>query len=569
MATTAKPTTRGALGMIFKDRQVLAMLLMGMASGLPYVVIAGTLSAWFTDSGLKMSTIGLMSWAALAYAFKFMWASALQSYKTPFKLNIGPRRFWMSLFLVLITIGLFSISMADLGTAEGIKRLALITVIIAALSASFDIVVAAWRIESARDEHQLDIFSAVEQFGYRTASFLGGAGALILADHIGWRLTFMASAGLMAFAGLGIVLAKPSPVSEQSAEKLGVRQGTNLTSLTRIGATLLILSAWSYSFYLLGSFMYGALGDPSKYVAKVFIKEQGPVIVGLTIVLLGLVSAWLVYLDKHINGNDEDRLKTAIFLPFGFAIGLAGMLLLMPPVINALVSALHIPYVHLPKFDFNMVDARTYASITGVLFWMTCATLWEREFAKSTKLVDYKVPFESVFTLLYKAIYEPMMELVGRLRWSIVLILALILTYRFTDAIWGTFAYPFYMGENFGALAHSKTEVGIASKMLGVAATIIGIGLGGLAMLKFGRMPVLVVGGILAAVTNLIFADLALGAQYMDGFLQFSQLNHLFDFFKQDVRMARLITAIFAENLAVGIASAASVAYLSSIVNKD
>ena len=100
-------------------------------------------------------------------------------------------------------------------------------------------------------------------------------------------------------------------------------------------------------------------------------------------------------------------------------------------------------------------------------------------------------------------------------------------------------------------------------------ATIFGIGLGGLAMLRFGRMPVLVAGAFLAAITNIIFADLAMGGQYMDSFLSISQLDHVFSLFKQDPRMARLITAIFAENLAVGIASAASVAYLSSIVNKE
>jgi len=78
----------------------------------------------------------------------------------------------------------------------------------------------------------------------------------------------------------------------------------------------------------------------------------------------------------------------------------------------------------------------------------------------------------------------------------------------------------------------------------------------------------MLVGAFFAATTNLLFADLALGAKYMDGFLNLTQLDHVFAFFRQDLPMARLITAIFAENLAVGVASVAGVAFLSSIVNK-
>ena len=77
------------------------------------------------------------------------------------------------------------------------------------------------------------------------------------------------------------------------------------------------------------------------------------------------------------------------------------------------------------------------------------------------------------------------------------------------------------------------------------------------------------IGAVLAAVTNLLFADLALNANFTDKFLAITQLDDLFFAFDLDIRMARLTSVIFAENLAVGLASAASVAYLSSIVNKE
>jgi PAT family beta-lactamase induction signal transducer AmpG len=110
--------------------------------------------------------------------------------------------------------------------------------------------------------------------------------------------------------------------------------------------------------------------------------------------------------------------------------------------------------------------------------------------------------------------------------------------------------------------------VGFASKLMGVFATIAGIALGGLAMLRFGRMPVFFVGGVLAAATNLLFADLATGARFTDPVLSTLQIDHLFEFFGMDIRMARLTSVIALENIAVGLASAASIAYLSSIVSK-
>lgn len=484
-AVEKKPLKK-ALAMIFVDRQVLAMLILGLASGLPYVVIAGTLNAWFTDANVKMSTIGLLSWVGLAYAFKFMWSAALQSRRTPFALKIGPRRFWMFVFYILIIIGLFVIAFSN--PPEGLKKIALIGVLIACFSASFDIVLAAWRIESARDDVHLDVLSAVEQFGYRIATFLGGAGALILADHIGWQGTFMATTVLMAFTGIGIWLAAPTPQATPVTVSYGhIRQGKYVSSKARNLSTLVVLIAWAVSFFMIGRFMMLALDDPQTYSSRTFIKSQGPVIVGLTVVLLGVIAAILVWLDKRNSQEGGDII------------------------------------------------------------------------AGQSGLMD----------IMYQAILEPMIELVGRLQWAVLLIVALILSYRFTDLIWGSFAYPFYLGENFGALGHTLSEVGVASKMFGVLFTIIGIAIGGIAILRFGRMPVLFVGAVLAAVTNLLFADLALGAPLTDKFLYVFQLDHIYDFFHQDIRMARLITVIAAENIAVGVASAASVAYLSSIVNKE
>ncbi|MEM8932930.1 MAG: beta-lactamase induction signal transducer, partial [Acidobacteriota bacterium] len=125
----------------------------------------------------------------------------------------------------------------------------------------------------------------------------------------------------------------------------------------------------------------------------------------------------------------------------------------------------------------------------------------------------------------------------------------------------------FYLGTNHGAMGYTLDEVAIASKMIGALMIILGTLGGGLALKAIGRMPCLIVGAVLAAVTNLLFWDLATGARAVGGFLGTTRLDVVFGWFGADERLAHLITAIAGENLALGFASAVFVAYLSSIVN--
>lgn len=188
---------------------------------------------------------------------------------------------------------------------------------------------------------------------------------------------------------------------------------------------------------------------------------------------------------------------------------------------------------------------------------------------------------ERALNSLFRAIFDPLMELISRLRWGALLVLALALTYRFTDAVWGAFAYPFYLDDRFGALGHSMADVAVASKFFGVLMTIAGAGLGAVVIAAIGRMPVLVIGAVLAAATNLLFADLAAGGAVMDWTLEATRLGVPLRAFAewaaalsveaagadQSQRMARLMLAIAGENLAGGFASVAMVAFLTSVVN--
>jgi len=161
----------------------------------------------------------------------------------------------------------------------------------------------------------------------------------------------------------------------------------------------------------------------------------------------------------------------------------------------------------------------------------------------------------------YSALISPLSELIGRIGWGVIIVLGLILSYRITDNIWGSFAFPFYLQE----LKYTGDEVAFASKIFGVFMTMAGIAIGGILFATVGRMPTLLVGAIVAAASNLLYADLASGAVGIDAFARTFAL----DGFGVELRMVRLLIAISGENIAGGLAGAAFVAYLSSITSRE
>ena len=165
---------------------------------------------------------------------------------------------------------------------------------------------------------------------------------------------------------------------------------------------------------------------------------------------------------------------------------------------------------------------------------------------------------------LYRALVLPLVEFVSRMGWSLVLILALVLTYRICDSIWGVFAYPFYLGE----LEYTNDEVAVASKFFGVGAIVLGLALGGWLITVLGRMFTLTLGAFLSAATNLLYADLAVGGRTMQAVSDTIGFTAAVEAFGGTARLAKLMITIGGENLAIGIAGAAYIAWLSSIVAK-
>lgn len=191
-----------------------------------------------------------------------------------------------------------------------------------------------------------------------------------------------------------------------------------------------------------------------------------------------------------------------------------------------------------------------------------------RQERKGTNLLTEAAPAQSstdrAVDHLYRALVLPLTDLIGRLGWAMIIVIALVLTYRITDAIWGSFAYPFYLGE----LQYSKDEVAVASKFFGVGALLLGLALGGYLLTAIGRMLTLTLGAFFAAATNLLYADLARGGAVVQAVADNIGFTWLVSALGGDERLSKLMMAIAGENIAVGVAGAAFVAYLSSIVSK-
>ena len=180
------------------------MLPLGFVSGLPLALTAGTLQAWLTVVGLDLKTIGIFTLVGLPYTLKFLWAPFMDRLVPPW---LGRRRGWMLVMQISVALGLAA--MALTGPGQHAEILGILALMVAFLSASLDIVFDAYRTDVLlRPERGFG--AAVWVNGYRCALLLASAGALLLADRIGWQNTYLLLAAIMA-AGIVTILVSPEP----------------------------------------------------------------------------------------------------------------------------------------------------------------------------------------------------------------------------------------------------------------------------------------------------------------------------------------------------------------------
>jgi PAT family beta-lactamase induction signal transducer AmpG len=347
------PTLLESLG----NRRIAAVLLMGLASGLPYNLTDATLQAWLKDTGLSNTTIGLLSLIGLAYTAKPLWAPLLDRYAVPV---LGRRRGWILFFQLALAAALSW--MAFHGPERGLLPFALLALLVAVLSASQDVVIDAWRT---------DLVSAAERgpaatganLGYRASSWFAFSGALILADLVGWRTTYLVMAGAMLALTLATIwapepaarAAPPRSLAEAVSAPLAQLLG-NPGMLSLLLALVLYKVGDAFALKLFTPFLMdvgfskteiGAVTKTLMLAASI----AGAVAGGVWMVRLGLVRALLLfgflqalanlgYMAVALAGKDMTVMAIAVFVDnFVGAMGNTALVVFIMALCDARFSA--------------------------------------------------------------------------------------------------------------------------------------------------------------------------------------------------------------------------------------
>lgn len=202
--SAARTPPRASLQAYLEPR-TLIMLTLGFSSGLPFLLVGNTLSYWLRDEGTTLTAIGFISWVGIAYSLKFLWAPIIDRVRAPLFGRLGRRRGWMVVAQIIVGAGL--VGMGLVGTRSGLLTLGVFALVVAFAAATQDIVIDAWRIESAATSNELGILSSAYQFGYRVALLATDALILILAEHTSWSVSYAVYGAAMAIGTAATLLA--------------------------------------------------------------------------------------------------------------------------------------------------------------------------------------------------------------------------------------------------------------------------------------------------------------------------------------------------------------------------
>ena len=412
----------------------LRMLFLGFAAGLPILLIFSTLSVWLFKAGVNRATITLFSWVGFAYSFKFIWTPIVDNLKLPILGKLGHRRSWLLLSQLMIILSLIFISFTDPKTS--LICTAIAAIFIAFSSATQDIVLDAFRIESASKNLQ-GALSSMYLTGYRIAMIVAGAGSLWIASFLGteiynqkvWQQVYQIMALLMLF-GVLTVFYSSEPKIKRNIEK------------------------------------------NSNQKIKFFI--------AFLVSLAGFILCYLYFKDLF---DSKD------------------------PIINFLNEFIKIIFCFL---TFSLI-----------IFFLIKIKFLNKESAKN-------------------AYAKPVLDFLNRYGSKATSILLLIGLYRISDVVLGVMANVFYIEKGF-----SIAEIATYSKFFGTIATIVGGVIGGLASVHLGVMRSLFIGALISALSNILFAWLALVTA--------------------DVQILAFV--ITTDNVASGFAGATFIVYLSALTS--
>ncbi len=291
---------------VYKEPATLRMLSLGFSAGLPLLLVLGTLGFWLREAGIDRTTIGYLSWVGLAYAFKWVWAPLVDHLPIPFLTRwLGRRRSWLLLAQAAIMLGLLGMASTDPQLA--LERIVWCALAVAFGSATQDIALDAFRIESANTDRQAAL-AAAYQTGYRLAMIWAGAGVLWVAaraEVVGaaayqpgaWQTAYLVMAASM-LVGVVTVLVSSEPARIVLAPTHGVGEWLRSVLVEPFAdfirryrwQAVLILSL--IAIYRISDVVMGIMANPF-YVDMGYTKDEVAAVTKVFGVIMTLVGAFI------------------------------------------------------------------------------------------------------------------------------------------------------------------------------------------------------------------------------------------------------------------------------------
>lgn len=318
-AATQRPKGLKLLGLALQNRKSACMLGFGFSSGLPFALLIGTLNAWLGEVGVKMATIGVLSWIGLSYSFKFLWSPLVDRMPLPLLERLGRRRSWIALCQIVLVAAFGGLALTNPATQIGLFATCAFAAALA--SATQDVAVDAWRIDVADEAAPVELLSAIYQFGYRIASIVGGALALFLAARMEWASVYALMAGVMALVLAVVTLQAPdTPRPPRGEMHAALSRPGELVPAARALALSIVGFSWLWAIVTILRFMHSVFA-PEPGVAPPsatdFTKANGPLIVIATVLVPLIVAAvtnWLKGTGRAVllvADDHQSALRTA------------------------------------------------------------------------------------------------------------------------------------------------------------------------------------------------------------------------------------------------------------------
>lgn len=290
---------------VYLEPASLRMFALGFSAGLPLLLVLGTLSFRLREAGIDRTTIGYLSWVGLAYGFKWCWAPLVDRLPIPLLTRaLGRRRSWLLLSQLCIAGALVGMALAD--PRQGLQVVVWCALAVAFASATQDIALDAFRIESA-DAQRQGALAATYQTGYRLAMIWAGAGVLWLAarneiagagyQQAGWSTAYLVMAASMAVGVVTVLLSREPaqvalPPARNAAEWLrGALVEPFADFLRRYGKQAVLILAL-IGVYRISDVVMGIMANPF-YVDMGYTKDQVAAVSKVYGVIMTLLGAFI------------------------------------------------------------------------------------------------------------------------------------------------------------------------------------------------------------------------------------------------------------------------------------